>query len=464
MLFALSIILLLLFFQLILLEPFYKNTLKRDIQNLNQSIYEINFLSSDDNDVKTQKINELTTEYNACILIYDTESTNASAYDVLGENGCAIYIQGNVNPTIIEDIANTEGHSYFLDGRILDYSNQEVMIAAEKYIVNETEYYVISNFALQDMNSVIRTTISQSIIISLIILFLSLIISYIFSRALTKPIVDINNEAIKLAQGNYDVKQIKDGINEVDDLSETLVLAASELSNIDETRKELIANVSHDLKTPLTMIKAYAEMIKDISGSNKSKRNEHLDVIISETDKLNRLVSDMLDLSKLQAGVNNIVMAPFDLSKAINDTVEKFNTISNEEGISFEVSCEAELVVNGDENKIDEVIYNYITNAIKHIGKDKKIIVRAYSINKNTVRVEVEDHGPGISNEALPYIWDRYYKNDKLYQRAQSGSGLGLAINKAILEDHNSNYGVETEIDKGSLFYFELEKIILDDL
>lgn len=463
-LFALSIILMLLFFQIIMLEPFYKDTLKRDILTLNENIYEISFRSGDDNETKTTKLYELTSKNNACIVIYNTETTNATAYDVLGENGCAIYQQGTVNPKIIEEIASEESHSYFSEGRLLEFSNQEVMIAAEKYIVNDTEYYIISNFALQDMNNVVRTTISQSMVISLIILSLSLVISYIFSRILSRPIVDIKNEAVKLAQGNYDVKPVKEGINEVDDLSETLVLAASELSKIEETRKELIANVSHDLKTPLTMIKAYAEMIKDISGSNKEKRLEHLDVIISETDRLNVLVSDMLNLSKLQAGVDHLEMAPFDLSSSINETVARFTAISHEESIIFEVNCEPELIANGDINKINEVVYNFITNAIKHIGDDKKVIVNCYSVSRNIARVEVIDHGPGIPDDVLPHIWDRYYKNDRLYQRAQSGSGLGLAINKAILEDHKSDYGVETEVGEGSKFFFELERVLVDDL
>lgn len=464
MLFALSIILLLLFFQIVLFEPFYKGNLKRDINALNESIYNILFVQELSNEERTAQLYGLTSQNNACIVIYNTETTNSTAYDVLGENGCAIYIQEKVNPAIIEEISETEGNTYYSEGQLLDFSNQEVMIAARKHIVNDVEYYIISNFALQNMNNVIRTAASQSLIIALIILALSLIISIIFSRILTAPIVTMTNEAVKLSKGDYDVHFHKGEFNELDDLSETMNLAATELSKIDETRKELIANVSHDLKTPLTMIKAYAEMIKDISGSNKQKRNEHLDVIINETDNLNRLVSDMLDLSKLQAGVSTVIVQPFDISQAINDTVEKFNTISKEEGITIEVNCEPELIALGDQDRINEVIYNFTTNAIKHVGSDKKVILNGYMTDNNTIRVEVIDHGPGIDDKTLPYIWDRYYKNDRKYQRAQSGSGLGLAINKAILEDHHSQYGVETEVGKGSKFYFELQAIPVSEL
>lgn len=275
--------------------------------------------------------------------------------------------------------------------------------------------------------------------------------------------MQIQQEAVKLSEGNYnDVHFEKSDFNEVDELSETLDMAAKELSKVDETRKELFANVSHDLKTPLTMIKAYAEMIRDISGSKKAKRNEHLDVIINETDNLNKLVSDMLDLSKLQDGVASFNFGPFDLSTNILESVNKFNTMVQKEGINIQIDCEPELVAYGDESKINEVLYNFISNALKHCGDDKLIIIRAFLVNKTTIRVEIEDHGPGIDENMLPYIWDRYYKNDKKYTRAQSGSGLGLAINKAILEDHKSKYGVNTEVGKGSTFYFELSSAIID--
>jgi signal transduction histidine kinase len=275
---------------------------------------------------------------------------------------------------------------------------------------------------------------------------------------LSTPILHIQKEALKLSEGDYgSVNFEKSDINEVDELSETLDKAAKDLSKIDETRKELFANVSHDLKTPLTMIKAYAEMIRDISGSNKAKRNEHLDVIINETDVLNKLVSDMLDLSKLQDGVASFNFAPFDLSSNINDAVAKFNTMVQKEGISIQIDCEPELLAYGDESKINEVLYNFISNAIKHVGEDKLIQIRAFLVDMHTIRIEVEDHGPGIDEAMLPYIWDRYYKIDKVHKRATVGTGLGLSIVKEILEAHNASYGVESAVGQGATFWFEMK-------
>ncbi|MBR0474025.1 MAG: HAMP domain-containing histidine kinase [Erysipelotrichaceae bacterium] len=462
MLFALSIVLILLISQIIMFEPFYRNTLKKNIISLNQQIYNITF-SEMEEEAKSSALFNLTADNNACILIYNRDNSTASAYDVLGEYGCAIYSEGNVNPVVIESMDAAEDDTFYIDGRLLELSDREVMVYGQKYNVNDTNYYIISNIALQSMDLIIKTTQNQFLIIVAVVLFLAILISIVFSRLLAKPIMQIQQEAVKLSEGNYnDVHFEKSDFNEVDELSETLDMAAKELSKVDETRKELFANVSHDLKTPLTMIKAYAEMIRDISGSKKAKRNEHLDVIINETDNLNKLVSDMLDLSKLQDGVASFNFGPFDLSTNILESVNKFNTMVQKEGINIQIDCEPELVAYGDESKINEVLYNFISNALKHCGDDKLIIIRAFLVNKTTIRVEIEDHGPGIDENMLPYIWDRYYKNDKKYTRAQSGSGLGLAINKAILEDHKSKYGVNTEVGKGSTFYFELSSAIID--
>ena len=454
--FALSILLVLLLMQLMLLEPMYKNTLKRDIMSLNSKIYDIT-VSEMGNEEKDAAINNLTASSNACVLIYNRETTSATAFDALGDNGCAIYVDKMVNQEIIDEINASSQDSYYREGRIYDLLTSDIMIYGEKKVINDGEYLIISNIALQSMNSIIRTTQNELFIIAIILFVLSLVISFFFSRIISRPILSIKNEAVKLTKGDYNVNFVKGEINELDDLSETLDLAARELQNIDETRKELMANVSHDLKTPLTMIKAYAEMIKDISGSNKKKRNEHLDIIISETDKLNHLVSDMLDLSRLQAGAGKLNILPFDMSANIYSAVERFNTVAEKEGVTVQVDCEPELVALGDESRINEVIYNFVSNALKHYGDDKLIIIKAYLKDKESIRVEVIDHGPGIDESILPNIWERYFKNDRKYQRSQSGTGLGLAINKAILEDHGAIYGVETEVNKGSMFYFELK-------
>ncbi|MDO4378767.1 MAG: HAMP domain-containing sensor histidine kinase, partial [Erysipelotrichia bacterium] len=400
----------------------------------------------------------LTMNNNACVIILDkTKGTTSLAYDALGENGCAIYRDSNVNQKFIEDLDNSEEDEIMERGQFVELSSQDIMVYGKKYNVDENEYYIISNITLQSLNTLSKTIQGQFVYISLLVLGLSLIISVLFSNFINGPILQVKQEAKKLSYGNYDVHFDNFEVNEVKELAETIEVAAEEIKKVELIRKELIANVSHDLKTPLTMIKAYAEMIKDISGDNKKKRNEHLDIIIAETDSLNNLVKDLLNLSRLQAGAVSVNIQSFDLSGLINEVVSHFRPLCMAENVQLIMECEPELVVCGDSKRINEVMNNFLSNALKHYGDDKKIIVKAFMLNKEKVRIEVIDHGTGISKEDLPNIWERYFKIDKSYQRSKSGTGLGLAINKAILESHHAEYGVISQKGKGSTFYFELK-------
>ena len=455
-LFALSILFLLQFFQLILIEPFYKRTLKNEIRSLNDSIANIYFREDENTDVN-EEIYNLTVEKEACILIFDKETGKTLGYDALGEGNCAIYNDKAVNTDIIDQLDASEEKSIMIEGPLVEFSNKEVMVYGQKYLHNEKTYFIFSNFALQSINYLTETMQHQFIIITMIVLALSLLISLLFSEIISQPIVSITNEAKKLSYGDYDLHFENFDINEVDQLAQTIDMAGNEIEKVEDLRKELMSNVSHDLKTPLTMIKAYAEMIRDISGSNKKKRNEHLDVIINETDSLSKLVNDMLDLSRLQSSAIDIKLDAFDLTTEINNAVERFQSLADKEGVTLIVNCDPELIALGDKRRINEVLYNFISNALKHYGDDKQIIINAQLINKNTIRVEIIDHGTGIDEENLPYIWDRYFKIDKQYRRSQTGTGLGLAINKAILEAHKANYGVISHINEGSTFYFELQ-------
>ena len=225
---------------------------------------------------------------------------------------------------------------------------------------------------------------------------------------------------------------------------------------MDELRKDLIANVSHDIKTPLTMIKAYAEMIIDISGDNKTKREEHLNVILKEADYLNRLVTDMRELSRMQAGYVVLTRSNFDLKDVVDNVLFLYDKLIKEKALSINLDG-VEAVIWADEVKITQVVSNYISNAIKHSKAASSIDIRIIN-HEDYVRFEVEDHGSGIEEKDLPYIWDRYYKIDKSFSRDINSTGLGLAIVRVILEAHKAKYGVESKVDVGSTFYFELSK------
>ena len=215
-----------------------------------------------------------------------------------------------------------------------------------------------------------------------------------------------------------------------------------------------MANVSHDLKTPLTMIKAYAEMIRDISYKDHDKMNEHLGIIVDETDRLTVLVNDILDLSKMQSNADTLKLEKFNLAEEINSIVKRYQIIKEAEKYTINVEMPDEIWIKADKKKLNQVIYNLVNNAINYTGDDKTVTIRVTK-HKKYYLVEIIDTGKGIKSEEIPYIWDKYYKSDKKHQRNVVSTGLGLSIVKQILELHNYEYGVKSVLKKGSTFYFK---------
>ena len=231
---------------------------------------------------------------------------------------------------------------------------------------------------------------------------------------------------------------------------------SEELSKTENLRREFLANVSHDLKTPLTLIKANAEMVRDLNYNNKEKREKSLNTVTSEVDRLNLLVEDILDLSKMQSNADDLDLEEFNISEVIRTIVERFNVLCERGGYSIE--CDLfDFNITADKKKIEQVIYNLITNAMNYTGDDRKVFIKMKDDDKK-VKIEIIDTGAGINEEDLEHIWDKYYKADKKYKRVTYGTGLGLSIVKNILNLHNFEYGVESEKSKGTIFYFYAKK------
>ena len=233
--------------------------------------------------------------------------------------------------------------------------------------------------------------------------------------------------------------------------------AEKELSKVDMMQRDLIANVSHDLRTPLTMLKAYAEMIRDLSGDNPVKRNEHLEIIISETDRLALLVNDMLDLSKLESGRQKLTPSEFGIRGKLSEIIDRFKGLSEKNGYTINFTPDEERIVCCDTVKIEQVIYNLINNAINYTGDDKQVFVRQINTDDG-VLVEVEDTGDGIEEDKIKLIFDKYYRSEN-HKREVIGTGLGLSIVKAVLKMHNYDYGVRSTLGKGSTFWFKISDV-----
>lgn len=318
--------------------------------------------------------------------------------------------------------------------------------------VNNTKYMIIVESEITPVASVVQTLRYQLIIITVIMIIISILVAIFVGRAIAKPIYDTTKKAKELAKQNYEIEFNNSSYKEISDLNQTLSYTAKELRKVDGLRRELIANVSHDLRTPLTMITGYAEVMQDIPGENTK---ENLQIIIDESNRLSLLVSDLLDISKLQDGNVSIEKNVFSITDCIKDIFNRYTKLCEQDNLNLVFDYNENVYVEADELKITQVIYNLINNAINYIGTDNTVIVKQ-SIIKNEVRIDIIDHGEGISKENLPYIWDRYYKIDKEHKRAKIGTGLGLSIVKNILNAHHANYGVISKENNGSDFYFTL--------
>jgi len=413
---------------------------------------------------KENKLDEETVRNNAyknnlSIVITDKNGNVISASDAMGVMDPSSVIRLNMYGQSIgnlkEAIAKSaQGEVYYrlenddTKSKVLFYAafTQEGVEPGGSYI------YVMSQ--IEPIDSVISVMQGQFIIITIISLVVALTFAYLIALKFSRPVEKLTESARELALGNTDVTfKTDEAFGEIAELSSALNYAASEIIKSNQLRRELMANVSHDLRTPLTMIKMYAEMIRDISGDNKEKREKNLKIIIDETDRLSLLVNDILDLSKIESS-QDLELENFDICQMIQSILERFSVMT-QQGYTFSVEAPEALTVRGDVSRIQQVIYNLLGNAINYTGEDKKVTIRVTRKEK-TAKVEIIDTGNGIPKEELANVWDRYYRA-KTHVRSKIGTGLGLSIVKSILIAHNADFGIESTLGVGSNFWFELK-------
>lgn len=444
-LFAVVILLLLWLLQIVFLNTYYEGMKKKEVLNVANKITK-SYGTSEFQDT----IDEFAYDNGMNIVIYS-------------RNGSLVYYSdiSSIRPTrpllieysaLLNQIDNSKSGEFLLKTENSRFNIPTLIYG--KLLNNSYLLYITT--PLEPMGSTTHILASQLVYVTVIILMVGFIISLFISKRLADPIVKITDTANSLAKGNYDVIFEKGDYKEIDDLVTTLNYATRELSRTDNLRKELIANISHDLRTPLTMIKSYAEMLRDLP-SDKNKKIKNLNVIIEETDRLSLLVNDIMNLSKLESKIDTLNITKFNLSELVSSITNHFSYLVERDKYVFEFKIKENLYVSADKEKIEQVMYNLISNAINYTGDDKRVIINLKGTDDH-IRFEVKDSGSGISKKNMEHIWDRYYKVNKEHKRSVVGTGLGLYIVKNILMMHNARYGVDSIINKGSTFYFELEK------
>ena len=471
-------------FQIFLLDVFFRSIKKSEMRDAAQNLIAV--LESDQ--LKSQAFTEAV-DHSLCVMVYRVgqdrveQITNVDAtgsnvimslsneqigglYQKAQENGGSCFSRIAFGGHEVNE--GTDVGALFDRYEINDASGRPIRVPSKnvrmvylKLAATPTgeQYLILLDASMYPLDSTVDTLSMQFFWIGTIILIIAGIMVFMLYRHITEPLIRMNESAKLLAEGRYDVDFMGDGYLETYELAQTLNYASHELSRVDTLQQELIANISHDLRTPLTMIKGYSEIMRDLPGENTP---ENMQVVIDETTRLSELVNDLLDLSKLRSSGITPSVDPFDLTAMIREVMHRYDTLIKHRGYRVSFDAPESVWVSADRSMILQVVYNLINNAVNYTGVDQTVTV-TQTADEKTVRISVTDTGEGIAPEEIPNIWDRYYKVDKVHKRAMIGTGLGLSIVKEILERHGAKYGVESVIGQGTTFWFELPLIKQDD-
>lgn len=467
------LLLILWLFQTVYLDTFYK---KIKTNELEAALSHVETMSVDED--FSQAVDTIAESYDVCILVTDFEgktlfsadkNMNCAIHKLPTEelvrimkkagDGEVIKIKNNIGLSFDKDINNKDKRPNRFEDKMNMPPNDEyesLMLVKIITLNDGTRCAAFLNSIISPVSATVYTLRIQLIYISVIMVVIALVMAVVIAVKVSRPIININNSAKKMARGDYNIKYDVGSYKEISELSKTLNYTVSELKKTEDLQHELIANVSHDLRTPLTMITAYSEVMRDIPGENSP---ENVQVIIDEANRLTNLVNDMLDISKLQAGVDTLNAREYNLTSGIKSVIDRYAKLVEQDGykVIFKYK-EEDIMVRADEFKIYQVLYNLVNNAINYTGPDKTVTIKQI-VNGEIVRIEVTDTGDGIAEEELANVWERYYKADKKHKREVMGTGLGLSIVKNILKLHDAKYGVLSKVGEGSTFWFELKII-----
>lgn len=330
---------------------------------------------------------------------------------------------------------------------------KNVYIYSKLSKVNDENVLIMLSTSIVPLQSTIDTMYDQFNIIIIVVVIATILLALCLSSLIVNPIKKIEMEATNLPSGKYDYKLIKTDAREIENLNNTLARANEEIIKADVARKELIGNVSHDLRTPLTMIVGYGEMIRDFPEENNV---ENINVIINEAKRLSTLVDDLLDLSKVESGKIEFHNKDIKISDLLGSVYNQFEPYCKANNIELILDIKDDAVVNVDENRLKQVLHNFMSNALNYNdAKDTKIIIGEEKVD-GAYRIYVYDNGSGVRQEDKDKIWNRYYKVDKEHKRSHIGSGIGLSLCRDILDKMGYKYGVDSVYKEYSKFYFDI--------
>ncbi len=443
--FGIIMVLMLWLFQIVFLNSFYEIFKKRELRKIGNDV--IRYFGTEEFETK----------------VYEESLKKGVAIRILDSNGTVVYplnyldlispprLSDGEYKDLVERTLEDPSKMVFYEQH-LEQLNLTKLICAQPLKGGDNLYYLYMTTVLEPIDATTNVLQNQLLIISVVIILLSLVISYFISKKIANPISELTDSAKQLSLGDYNVEFDSEGFVEVRELSEYLNMAKSEMINAINMRSDLLANVSHDLKTPITVIKSYAEMIRDITGKDDQQREEDLNIIIDEANHLTDLIDEILDLTRTEASLRNLKLIPINMEQLSLEIIEKYNHLyKTKNQVTVKVSGEPYLLADYD--KMVQVIYNLIGNALAYSTEDDDVKVEITNDGKHFI-YQVKDTGQGIIDTDKDKIWTQYYRSSKNHKRTGKGSGLGLYIVQNVLEAHGFEYGVKDNKPRGSVFYF----------
>ena len=338
-------------------------------------------------------------------------------------------------------------------------SDGEDSTVNEEQTRNEPEFAgtLLIHTPATQVNTLLRSIFSIVYLPCLIIIVIAFTFIQIISKKVMSPVKKLSAVATEYSKGNFDTKTEIKSDDEIGQLAQSMEYMAEELSKLEDYRRDFISNISHDFRSPLTSIKGYVEAIKD-GTIPVDKQDRYLNIILNETQRLTKLTTGLLELSKLEKYGPYLKLSDFDLIDIIKPTLNTFEMKCIDKNIAIYLNNHVEnTLVTADKSKIQQVIYNLIDNAIKFTPSGKKITV-TITDKKEKIFVSVKDEGVGMDEKTQKRIFDRFYKGDPSRGKDKQGTGLGLAITKEVIKAHNENIDVVSTEGEGSVFTFSPTK------
>ena len=388
------------------------------------------------------------------------DSLNAIS-PVLSTRSTIIYSQKN---TMVQSIEESKNNQYLLLTSYLDNG-----------------YITYIKIQIQPIKETVKISNDLLLIIGILMIIIAAIIASVIANKFTKPILQLNNITKRMANldfsQRYRISDTEDEINmlgrNINEMSDKLELTIGRLrsnnskleqnieekSKIDEMRRQFISDVSHELKTPIALIQGYAEGLIENVNSDEESRKFYAEVILDESNKMDEMVKRLLELMKLEYQERKFVDSEFDLTELVKEELRRQTVVLKDKNITIEFDDSKKVMVYADQEYIEQVVNNYLTNAIKHVEErngENKIIIRTEN-RKDKVRLFVYNTGENISKEYINKIWGRFFKIDSSRNRNNGGTGIGLALVKAIMNNYNNDYGV-TNHENGVEFYCDINR------